>query len=113
MITKKELSICVSIGLTIGVVISIGLVILSYPTNCYYEYGKITNEWETDSLYYVKFINRQGQNRTIWLSDKSPDTISPQEAMLSYGGKPKENLILRWCYIPINDKTRIRGAWRW
>jgi len=103
------------IGFVFAIFILIWLgyeIIQSTPIKCHYEYGTIQYEWKDNNYYYINFINREGHNRTIWLSDRPPDRINQKIAVLKYKANTNEDLILNWCYIPSIDKERIRGAWR-
>lgn len=109
-ITKKH---CVYVMALWVIIYASMQIILQVPINCHYEYGTIQKEQATNTFYFIDFINREGNNRTIWLSDSSPDKINPMTAMLEYHANSNEDLILNWCYIPSIDKERIRGAWTW
>lgn len=82
----------------------------SDPTDCYLEYGKLTKTWK-DGLFYFQFINREGHNRTIWITDNFPEQINHSVAVNTFNATKGENIIIRWCYIPIVDGIRGRGAW--
>jgi len=112
-ITKENCKQICIYALVIYILIWVGYeIILKVPVNCHYEYGTIQDSWGSNTYFFIDFINREGNNRTIWLSDRSPDKINPMTAMLQYQANSNEDLILNWCYIPSIDKERIRGAWR-
>lgn len=113
MIDREKRLQALAYVLVVVVLIGVGFeIISSIPINCHYEYGTIQSEWGDNTYYYINFINREGHNRTIWLSDRCPERTDPMKAMLIYRANTNEDLILNWCYIPSIDKERIRGAWR-
>lgn len=121
MCKRKKIVEGISVGIKASAIVTvfviIPLLLLVEPSNCYYEHGTEIQTWHSQGYYWLQFESREAnRTRVVYFNDGFPEVIhDPSKATILYqiNVYHGEDIALKWCFIPLIQKDRIRGAWKW